>query len=325
MSSDHRGRWAGIALVLVSAAAFGSGSLFAQPVYGSGVDWLVLSAWRFGFGASLAWIWLLASPHRRLGLRAMDRRGVVVALGLGVLYVGNSGTYYAGLETVSPSLAALIVYIYPAVVAVLTLRIGRRLEGRRAWGALGIALVGVVLAIGGIDPGAMPPLSGLLLILASPLIYSVWIVLAAKLSGERRDSVGHASDVGAAAATATALMMTATAAVYWGWGLASGRPVMPAQIPSAAWGGMIGVGVVSTFIAIQTFYAGTRRIGAAQAALISTVEPFYTIALAALLFGIALTPVQLLGGVFIIVGVVIAQTGPGAAGRPLPEVRVADE
>ena len=155
MSSEHRGRWAGIALVLVSAAAFGSGSLFAQPVYASGVDWLVLSSWRFAFGASLAWIWL----------RAMDRRGVVVALGLGLLYVGNSGTYYAGLETVSPSLAALIVYIYPAVVAVLTLRIGRRLEGRRAWGALGIALVGVALALGGIPEDAMPPISGLLLVI----------------------------------------------------------------------------------------------------------------------------------------------------------------
>jgi len=325
VSSERRGRWAGIALVLVSAAAFGSGSLFAQPVYGSGVDWLVLSSWRFGFGASLAWIWLLASPERRRGLRAMDRRGVVVALGLGVLYVGNSGTYYAGLETVSPSLAALIVYIYPAVVAVLTLRIGRRLEGRRAWGALGIALVGVVLALGGIPADAMPPISGLLLVLVSPLIYSVWIVLAARFSGERRDTVGQANDVGTTAATATALMMTATAALYWGWSLLSSRPVMPAQIPSQAWVGLVGVGVVSTFIAIQTFYAGTRRIGAAQAALISTVEPFYTITLAALLFGIALTPVQLVGGALIIVGVVIAQTGPGAAGRPMPEVRVADE
>jgi drug/metabolite transporter (DMT)-like permease len=255
----------------------------------------------------------------------MDRRGVLVALGLGVLYVGNSGTYYAGLETVSPSLAALIVYIYPAVVAVLTLRIGRRLEGRRAWGALGIALVGVVLAIGGIEADAMPPISGLLLVLVSPLIYSVWIVLAAKLSGERKEMVGQANDGGAAAATATALMMTATAAVYWSWALVGSRPVLPAEIPSAAWCGLIGVGVVSTFIAIQTFYAGTRRIGAAQAALISTVEPFYTITLAALLFGIALTPVQLLGGVLIIVGVVIAQTGPGAAARPMPEVRVADE
>ena len=140
-----------------------------------------------------------------------------------------------------------------------------------------------------------------MLILVSPLIYSVWIVLAAKLSGERREMVGQANDSGAAAATATALMMTATAGVYWGWALFGGRPVLPAEIPSAAWGGLIGVGVVSTFIAIQTFYAGTRRIGAAQAALISTVEPFYTIVLAALLFGIALTPVQLLGGVLIIV------------------------
>ena len=46
-----RRRATGIALVLVSAAAFGSGSLFAQPVYAAGVDWLALSAWRFLFGA----------------------------------------------------------------------------------------------------------------------------------------------------------------------------------------------------------------------------------------------------------------------------------
>ena len=62
------------------------------------------------------------------GLRGLDRRAVVAALGLGVLYVGNSGTYYAALETVSPSLAALIVYLYPAIVAVLSLRFGHRLQ-----------------------------------------------------------------------------------------------------------------------------------------------------------------------------------------------------
>ncbi len=326
MPSEHRGRWAGIVLVLLSAAAFGSGSLFAQPVYGSGVDWLVLSSWRFVFGASLAWIWLLASPERRLGLRAMDRRGVLVALGLGVLYVGNSGTYYAGLETVSPSLAALIVYIYPAVVAVLTLRIGRRLEGRRAWGALGIALVGVVLAIGGIEADAMPPISGLLLVLVSPLIYSVWIVLAAKLSGERtRDGRPGQRRRGRRGDGDRADDDRDRGGVL---GLGPGRrPAGPAgRDPVGGLGRADRRGRrVSTFIAIQTFYAGTRRIGAAQAALISTVEPFYTITLAALLFGIALTPVQLLGGVLIIVGVVIAQTGPGAAARPMPEVRVADE
>src|SRR5262245_37192426 len=138
-----RGRAAGVALVLVSAAAFGSGSLFAQPVYAADVDWMVLSAWRFLFGAALTWGFLLLSADRREGLLRLDRRGIVAALGLGVLYVGNSGTYYASLETVSPSLAALVVYLYPAIVAVLSLRFGHRLSGRRAWAALGISLVGV--------------------------------------------------------------------------------------------------------------------------------------------------------------------------------------
>ncbi len=320
-----RRRLSGVALILVSAAGFGSGGLFAQPVYEAGVDWLVLSAWRFLFGAGLTWGWLLLSTGRRRGLRALDRRAAIAAVALGVLYVGNSGTYFAGLETVSPSLAALIVYIYPALVAVMALRIGRRLEGRRAWLALGIALLGVALAVGGIDPREAPPVSGLLLIVASPIIYSVWIVLSARLSGERQDAVGEVAADGAAAAAATALMMTTTAAIYWLLALATGRPVSPGVIPSEAWVGLAGVGVLSTFVAIQTFYAGAQRIGAAQAALISTVEPIWTIALAGILFSIALTPVQLAGGVLILIAVVVAQTGPASERARGPAVRVADE
>ena len=40
-------------------------------------------------------------------------RAVVLIL-LGIFFVGNSGTYFAGLEYVSASLSALIVYMYPA-------------------------------------------------------------------------------------------------------------------------------------------------------------------------------------------------------------------
>ena len=75
-----RGRATGVALILVSAAGFGSGSLFAQPVYAAGVDWLVLSAWRFLFGAGLTWGWLLLSSDRRAGLRRLDGRRVVAAM-----------------------------------------------------------------------------------------------------------------------------------------------------------------------------------------------------------------------------------------------------
>ncbi|MEA2609833.1 MAG: hypothetical protein QOJ75_2076 [Chloroflexota bacterium] len=320
-----RRRATGVALILASAAGFGSGSLFAQPVYHAGVGWLVLSAWRFLFGAGLTWGWLLFSAGRRRGLRALDRRAMVAAIALGILYVGNSGAYFAGLETVSPSLAALIVYLYPSLVAVLSLRFGQRLRGLRAWLALLVTLAGIALAVGGIDPTAAPPLGGLLLIIASPLIYSVWIVLSARLSGERQDAVGDAAPDGASATAATALMMTSTALVYWLLALGSGQRVLPTEIPADAWLGLLGVGILSTFIAIQTFYAGAQRIGAAQAALISTVEPIWTITLAGVLYGISLTPIQLAGGVLIIAGVLVAQTGPAADRARAPAVRVADE
>ena len=315
----------GIVLVIVSACAFGSGGLFAQPVYDTGIGWQTLSAWRFGFGALCAWLWCLAWADRRRGLRLLNRRTVGVAVALGILYTGNSGTYYAGLETVPVSLAALIVYIYPAVVAVLSLRFGLRLEGRRAWFALGLALVGVALALGGIPDDALPPITGLILIVVSPLIYSVWIILSARLAGERKETVGDAGDGGADAAAATALMMTGTAVTYWVTGFLTGQPLAPAEIPSAAWPGLVGVGVVATFIAIQTFYAGAKRVGAAQAALVSTIEPFYTITLAAILFGESLAPVQLAGGALIILGVLIAQAPAEAFSSIRPGVRIADE
>jgi drug/metabolite transporter (DMT)-like permease len=318
-----RRRAVGVALVLVSACGFGSGALFAKPVYAAGVGWHVLMAWRFLVGAALAWAFLLASPSRRRGLLALDRRAVVVALALGLLYVGNSGTYYSGLESVDASLAALIVYIYPALVAVLSLRIGRRLEGARAWIALGLALGGVALTVGGINAANAPPIGALLLVVASPVIYAVWIVLAARLSGERREA--SAGSAGASAAAATALMMSATAAVYWATAIAAGRAVEPAAIPAVAWPGLLAIGAVATFLAIQGFYAGAQRIGAAQAALLSTIEPLWTIGLAALLRHETLSPIQLAGGALILVGVVIAQTGPASVRSARPQVRLADE
>ena len=314
----------GVALTVVSACAFGSGALFAKPVYATGVGWHVLMAWRFGIGAALAWLWVIANPAAREGLRRMPRRALAVAVGLGVLYTGNASTYFAGLESVSASLGALIVYIYPAIVAVISLRMGQPLRGRRAWAALGLALAGVALAVGSPSAtAAAPPLMGLLLMLASPVIYSVWIVLAARLSGEDREDVGRDSGSAVDPVAVGAVMLSTTAATLWITALVLGRPVLPAQIPAAAWFGIAGIGLVSTFIAVQAFYAGAHRIGAARASLISTVEPIWTISLAGLLLGESLTSVQLFGGALIIGGVVLSQTGRDRA--PALGLRLADE
>src|SRR5258705_205571 len=80
-------------------------------------------------------------------------------------------------------------------------------------------------AAAGTPAGEVPPIGGLALIVASPIIYSVWIVLSARLAGERRETVGRDGDGGADAAVATALMMTGTATTYWLTALAVGAPV----------------------------------------------------------------------------------------------------
>jgi drug/metabolite transporter (DMT)-like permease len=319
-----RRRTVGVLLVVVSACGFGSGALFAKPVYATGLDWLTFLAWRFAFGAALAWAWLLGSRARRAGLRGTSRRQAIGALALGALYSLNASTYYAALETVPASLAALIVYIYPVLVAVITLRVGRPLQGRLPWIALGIATLGAALAVGGIDQKHVPPIGAILLAVASPIIYSGWIVASARLGGERRDRAGDADDSGAAPAVAGALMMTSTAAIYWILSLATDHPLSPAAIPAAAWPGLLGVGVFSTFIAIQAFYAGARRVGAAPAALISTIEPAFTITFAAILFGETLTTVQFAGAALIIGAVVLAQSAPRSEAAT-PQLRIADE
>lgn len=319
-----RVRLVGIVFVLLSAISYGSGGLFAQPVYAAGVDWLTLMAWRFGIAGALAWGMVFLQPGARRALRTVKRRTVLISLGLGLLFIGNTATYYAAIVTVPLSLAALIVYIYPPVVAVLALRLGRPLEGRRAWTALGLAVLGVVLAVGGIDTSTAPPLQGLVLIIIAPLWYSGWIILAARHSGERSGSTGAEAEDAADASVTGAIILTGAAIGYWTWCLVTAHPALPSEIPAAAWPGILGVAVVAGFIAVQGFYAGAQRIGAAQASLVSTVEPLWTIVAAGLLLGERLEPVQWLGGALILVGVLLAQTrgrrsATGDAGPPLPQ------
>jgi drug/metabolite transporter (DMT)-like permease len=309
-----RRRLLGVALAAASACGYGSGALFAKSVYGAGIDWLALLFWRFLIGGALVWAWALLFRDNRAGLRALSRQRVVALLGLGAFFTMNASTYYAALEYVSASLAALIVYIYPALVAVLSIRWGHGLQGRRPWVALGLVTFGVALTIGGIETRAEPV--GLVLIVASPIIYSVYIILAARLAGERRGETAASRTGGAGAETrpavAASMMITGTFAVVAVLAVLAGEPVLPSQVPADAWFGLVGIAVFSTALAISAFYASTARIGAAQTALVSTVEPVWTITLATLFFGESLAPVQLLGGAFVIGGVILAQTTPGA-------------
>jgi drug/metabolite transporter (DMT)-like permease len=315
------GQAVGILLVLVSAAGFGSGALFVQPLYEADMEPLAVLFWRFTTAALFGWGFLLLSSGRRAALRALPRKRIVVLLFLGAIYVGNSYAFIASLQVVSISLASIIAYLYPAIVAVMATRFLRSLQGRRAWLALAISIVGIALTVGGIPEDELPPLWGLALAFANPVIYATWIILQARLAGERPGTTSAGQQVAIPPgdaetaidapepSPAAALMTTATAVVYAALLLGSGGSISPAEVPGGVWLPLLGLGLVATAIAIQTFYAGVKRVGGARASLISTVEPVYTVALAVVLFGESLTTMQLVGGALVILAVILAETG----------------
>jgi drug/metabolite transporter (DMT)-like permease len=317
-----RRRVLGVGLVVLAALAFGSASVFSRLVYDTGMGWLSLVTWRFLIGAALAWLWVAASPRRRAAVGRLSGRQLAVTIALGALFTGNSGTYYAALETVPAALAGVLVYTYPVIVAVLSIRFATRLPGRRPWIALALAIVGMVLALGGIDVATAPPIAGLLLVVASSVIYSIWIIASARLSGERRDrlgdDVGRPIDSTSDAAATTAIMITSSAVVFSVGSVVTGGSLDPRAVPSMAWPAVIAIGFLASFLAIQAFYAGARRVGAAEAALLSTVEPAIIVTLAWILLGQRLEPIQFVGAALIMVSVIVAQTSPRPRGAPEP-------
>lgn len=87
------------------------------------------------------------------------------------------------------------------------------------------------------------------------------------------------------------------------------------QVPAlpttpTAWAAVLAIALVSTIVAMVGFFAGLRRLGAADAATLSTLEPVVTFVLAALVLGEPVGPLQVLGG-----GIVLAAVAALARGK----------
>ena len=301
----QRARLSGILLVVVSAIGYGSGPLFAKAIYPTGFDWLDLLVWRHLLAALLFGAAVAALPAGRRALRGLSRERAARSFAVGLLFTANAATYFGSLTWIDASLAGLMTYAFPAIVAVLSIFFAHAPSGWRPWVALGTASLGVALGVGGISAGEEPAAIGLVLGIASPIIYSCYIILAARLGGESREGVGGAGGVSPLAAVSLGLAGTALGFLLLRIFL--GRAPLPLPIPDAALLPVIGVATFSGIMPIAAFYAGAQRLGAARAALVSTVEPVYTFVAASLLFGERLTPIQMVGGVLILGAVVVAE------------------
>jgi drug/metabolite transporter (DMT)-like permease len=205
------------------------------------------------------------------------------------------------------SVTELLLYGYPGIVLIAAALLGReRVSAQRA-GALAVATGGVVLVMLGGGAGAMDPL-GVVLALGSALAYAGYVLAA--------DHLGGALDPFELAA----LVATGAAVALMAAGAASGSLHFAALGPRA-WADAAGLAALCTVLPMVTLYAGMRRVGPATASIVSCAEPVLTVALAVVLLGERLGPVQAAGGALVVLAVLLIQRrgtvqGDAAPARP---------
>lgn len=306
LTSPGGGRGVGVALILVSAAAFGAMPILARIAYDTGAEPMSVLALRFGVGAVV-----MTAVMSLMGRRWPDRRTTATLWAMGGIgYALQSSAYFTALTMIPAGTVALLLYLYPAIVTLLAVwLLGERLTHVKV-AAVVVALGGTALIVGP-ETGGSP--LGLALGASAAFCYSGYIVVGSKVMPR----------AGALAAS-TVVMWGATATFAVVCLLV--RPGLPTGV--VGWSAALGAGVVGSLLAIVLFFAGMARLGPADASTLSTFEPVVTVGLAALLLAEALTWVQLAGGVLVLAAVIALARARQPAARvpdPVPEAHPHDE
>jgi drug/metabolite transporter (DMT)-like permease len=287
-------RSSGTLFSLASGAAFGSMAIFGKLAYGQGVTTGTLLAARFTIGAALFWVLVAAGGSLREA-RGLTRRDVRLAVVLGAVgYAAQAGLYFVALQRIDASILELLLYTYPAMVAVAAVVLGReRVNARRA-SALALTSVGLVLVLAGTAAGKFNVV-GALLGVGAAVVYTIYILSSERIAGRLSPYV------------LSALVCTG-AAVTLTLGSAALGELRPGDVTAEGWLWLGCIGVVSTVAAIGFFFAGLRRVGPTNASILATSEPVVTVFLAFLVFSETLGSVQILGAALVLASVLVLQS-----------------
>jgi drug/metabolite transporter (DMT)-like permease len=274
-----------------SAAAFGAMAIFAKLAYDADVGVMTLLAVRFVLAAAILWgIYAIRRPAGTLP----RGRALLIALGLGAVgYTAQSLLFFSSITRIDAGLAALCLYVFPALVTIGAVALGRDRLDRVRVAALALAFVGLVLIlfVGG---GGSPDALGVALALGAAVAYTGYILTSETV-------LSRTEPLGLSALVCTGATVSLIVA-----GTVSGR--LDFGFDPIGWLWLAGIAVVSTVLAIVLFFAGLSRVGPSRASIISTVEPLVTVALAFVIFGEQLSAVQLAGGALVLASVVLLQT-----------------
>ena len=280
----------GLVFSILAATGFGIMSIVAKLAYDQGLDAPGLLQIRFTTAVPLMALVLLIKD-RRLLIPTLPVLLKAAVLG-GALYGLQSATFFVGLTRIPASTSALILYLYPLVVTLLSVLFLKMKLDRLTVLSLVCVAGGCGLVFYDAFQRGLDPL-GLMLVGVATLTFSCYLVTA-QVFLRREEPLK---------VTFYVILMAALTFNLW-----SG-PARWSEFnaPSLALAALLGL--VSTVMAISLLYLAIERIGSTYVSIFSSIEPAITVTGAYLFLGEPLVAWRLLGMGLIVTGIVLPNLG----------------
>jgi len=298
------GTGAGWALALTSAASFGLSGALGLGLMDAGWSAAAAVAVRVLLGGAVLVPVAVVQLRGRWGV--LRRYLPLIAVFGAVPVAGCQLAYFTAVQHIPVGVALLIEYTAPlAVVGWLWLRHHQRPTRLTVVGAA-IGIVGLLLVV---DPGG----GGSDLVgIGAALLAMVGAAFFFVISSRPLDGLPGTA-LAAGGLLVGGLMLLLAGAVGIVPLTATAAPVAYAGFTAAWWVPVLLLGVVTAALGYGSGIGATRRLGARLTSFVMLSEVLASLVFAWLLLAQAPGPVQLLGGVAIVAGVVVVRRGEPAA------------
>ena len=244
----------------------------------------------------LAWI-----EDRRFGGRSWAERRTAVAAG--IFFAADLILWHHSIGDIGAGLATVLANVQVVLVPLVAWMWLAEKPGRQVLAALPLALLGVTLISGVLEHGAYghDPARGAAYGIAAGVAYVGFLLLLRRGGADLRRPAGPLFD---ATATATVLCVIA--------GMIIGDADVSPDWPGAGW--LLTLALTSQVVGWLLITISLPRLPAALTALLLTVQPVGSVALAALIFTESPSGIQLAGVALVLLGLLVA-TAPRRRSR----------
>ncbi|MBT2519257.1 EamA family transporter [Streptomyces sp. ISL-90] len=305
----HGSRGIGILLGLASGLAFGAGGAIVKPLLESG--WSPGAAVFFRITVAAV---LLAVPGLfalRFDLRPLWRAKWTVLVYSVIAVAGVQLAFYTAIARIPVSTALLVEYLAPVALVAFAWVTSRRAPQFVVLAGSVVAIAGLVLVIGPAG-GALDPFG---VVIAGIAMIGVAVYY---LLGERSDTGVPPIALAAAGCVIGCLVLGAAALT----GLVSFEAeftdieffggVAPWWVP------VLMVGAISTAFAYAAGIQAIRMLGTRLSSFLGLSEVVFAAIVSWVLIGEAIGPVQAIGGLLILAGIVLVRLERRTPDRPAP-------